>query len=49
MLDTTIARVKSYLHMADFGTCAVRWPLMEAWESQILSGEMPDPNAEPHS
>jgi len=41
LLDATIARVKSYLHMADFGTCAVDWPLMDVWEDELAQGEMP--------
>ena len=32
LLDRTIKRLESYMHMADFGTCAVDWPLMEQWE-----------------
>ena len=31
-MDRTIARLEGYLHMADFGTCAVDWPLMDQWE-----------------
>ena len=41
LLDATIARVKGYLHMADFGTCAVDWPLMDAWEDELAAGQMP--------
>lgn len=40
-VQDTIDRLTKYLSMADFGTCATKWPLMEAWEQQILSGEMP--------
>jgi hypothetical protein len=28
--------------MADFGTCAVSWPLQEQWEKDILAGKMPE-------
>jgi hypothetical protein len=28
--------------MADFGTCAVSWPLQEEWEQAILAGKMPE-------
>ena len=42
MLDTTIARVEQYKHMADFGTCAVDWPLMDEWEEEIAEGKMPE-------
>lgn len=42
MIDTTIARVKTYLHMADFGTCATDWPLMDEWEQEIAEGKRPE-------
>jgi glyoxylase-like metal-dependent hydrolase (beta-lactamase superfamily II) len=35
LLDSTIARLESYTHMADFGTCAVDWPLMDQWEEEL--------------
>ncbi len=41
LLDKTIERVEGYCHMADFGTCAVDWPLMDQWEQEIVSGKMP--------
>jgi glyoxylase-like metal-dependent hydrolase (beta-lactamase superfamily II) len=41
LLDATIARVKQYLHMADFGTCAIDWPLMEEWEKELAEGKTP--------
>lgn len=39
LLDKTIARVEAYSHMADFGTCAVDWPLMDEWEREIADGK----------
>ena len=42
MLQRTITRLQGYLHMADFGTCAVSWPLQEQWEKDILAGKMPE-------
>ncbi len=42
-IDATIARLESYLHMADFGTCAIDWPLMDAWENELVAGTLPDP------
>jgi glyoxylase-like metal-dependent hydrolase (beta-lactamase superfamily II) len=42
LLDRTIARVEHYLHMADFGTCAVDWPLMDEWEHEIAEGKLPE-------
>jgi len=41
MLDKTIARLETYQHMADFGTCAVDWPLMDEWEQEIAEGRLP--------
>lgn len=41
LLDKTIARLESYQHMADFGTCAVDWPLMDDWEDEIIEGKLP--------
>ena len=42
MLDRTIERLQGYLHMADFGTCAIDWPLMDQWEEEIADGKMPE-------
>jgi glyoxylase-like metal-dependent hydrolase (beta-lactamase superfamily II) len=39
LLDATIARLRSYTHMADFGTCAVDWPLLDEWEEEIAQGK----------
>lgn len=35
LIESTIKRLEGYLHMADFGTCAVDWPLMDEWEQEI--------------
>ena len=42
LLDATIKRLQGYLSMADFGTCAVDWPLMDEWEDEIHKGIMPE-------
>jgi glyoxylase-like metal-dependent hydrolase (beta-lactamase superfamily II) len=42
MLNRTIERLEGYLHLSDFGTCAVDWPLMEQWEEEIAVGKLPD-------
>jgi glyoxylase-like metal-dependent hydrolase (beta-lactamase superfamily II) len=42
LLDKTIARLEQYQHMADFGTCAVDWPLMDEWEEEIAQGKLPE-------
>lgn len=41
LLDRTIARLQAYLHMADFGTCAVDWPLMDEWDRELAEGRLP--------
>ncbi len=41
MVQRTIDRLNTYLHMADFGTCAVDWPLMDEWEKDVTEGRMP--------
>ena len=41
-LDAVIERVTGYLSMADFGTCAVEWPLMNQYEEDIAAGKMPE-------
>jgi len=37
-LQRTIDRLKTYLHMADFGTCAVDWPLLDEWDQELARG-----------
>ena len=41
MIQKTIDRLQTYLHMADFGTCAVDWPLMDEWEREVAEGKLP--------
>jgi glyoxylase-like metal-dependent hydrolase (beta-lactamase superfamily II) len=42
ILQNAIDRLTKYQHMADFGTCAVSWPLQDEWEKEILAGRMPE-------
>ena len=42
MIDKTIHRLQGYLHMADFGTCATDWPLMDQWEAELVEGKVPE-------
>ncbi|QEG43392.1 MBL fold metallo-hydrolase [Roseimaritima ulvae] len=42
MLDATIERLKGYLTMADFGTLAESWPLMDEWEDEVAEGKLPE-------
>jgi len=41
VIQAAIDRLTGYQHMADFGTCATRWPLQESWEQDVLAGRMP--------
>ncbi len=41
LLENTIQRLRGYSQMADFGTCAVDWPLMDEWEDEIAAGKLP--------
>lgn len=41
LLEATIERLEGYTHMADFGTCAVDWPLLDQWEDELAAGRMP--------
>jgi glyoxylase-like metal-dependent hydrolase (beta-lactamase superfamily II) len=41
LLSSTIDRLDKYQHMADFGTCAVDWPLIDQWEEELASGRLP--------
>ncbi len=38
MLQKTIDRLEVYQHMADFGTCAVDWPLLDEWDDELAKG-----------
>lgn len=40
-LDATLKRLQGYQHMADFGTCAVDWPLLDEWDEELARGEVP--------
>lgn len=42
ILQSAIDRLTNYQHMADFGTCAVSWPLQEQYEKDVLAGKMPE-------
>jgi len=42
IVQSAIDRLTKYQHMADFGTCAVSWPLQEQWERDVVAGKMPE-------
>ncbi len=46
-LTSTIERLKTYQHMADFGTCAVDWPLLDEWEKELVEGFPPNSPGNP--
>jgi glyoxylase-like metal-dependent hydrolase (beta-lactamase superfamily II) len=45
VLQKAIDRLGQYQYMADFGTCAIGWPLLEEWERDVAEGRMPDLSA----
>ncbi|MCC6418222.1 MAG: MBL fold metallo-hydrolase [Gemmataceae bacterium] len=42
IIQKAIDRLTQYQYMADFGTCAVAWPLLDEWKASVLAGRMPD-------
>lgn len=42
LLNQTITRLEGYLQMADFGTLAESWPLMDEWEEEVAQGTLPE-------
>jgi glyoxylase-like metal-dependent hydrolase (beta-lactamase superfamily II) len=42
ILQKAIDRLTQYQYMADFGTCAVSWPLLDEWEKDVNAGRLPD-------
>ncbi len=42
MIQKTIDRLQKYLFMADFGTLADDWPLMDQWEDEVAAGSLPN-------
>ena len=41
-LQQTIDRLERYSHRADFGTCAVDWPLLDEWDTELANGFDPE-------
>jgi glyoxylase-like metal-dependent hydrolase (beta-lactamase superfamily II) len=41
IVQKAIDRLTQYQYMADFGTCAVGWPLLDQWEADVVAGRMP--------
>jgi hydroxyacylglutathione hydrolase len=42
IIQKAIDRLSEYQYMADFGTCAIGWPLLDEWEADVIAGRMPD-------
>ncbi len=42
LLQNTIERLDGYQRMADFGTCATEWPLLEEWDKELVQGFDPE-------
>jgi hydroxyacylglutathione hydrolase len=41
LLARTIERLEGYLSLADFGTCAQHWPLIDEWDRELAEGRLP--------
>ena len=41
VLQKAIDRLTQYQYMADFGTCAIGWPLLDEWEADVCAGRLP--------
>jgi glyoxylase-like metal-dependent hydrolase (beta-lactamase superfamily II) len=41
IIQQAIDRLTKYQYMADFGTCAIGWPLLDEWEADVCAGRMP--------
>src|SRR6516165_600858 len=42
IIRKAIERLTQYQYMADFGTCAIDWPLLHEWEADVIAGRLPD-------
>ena len=42
IITKAINRLTEYQYMADFGTCAIGWPLLDEWEKEVTAGKMPE-------
>ena len=42
LLQAAINRLDKYQHMADFGTCAIDWPLLDEWDTELVKGFDPE-------
>ena len=42
IVQKAIDRLTQYQYMADFGTCAIGWPLLDEWEADVIAGKLPE-------
>jgi len=42
IIQKAIDRLTQYQYMADFGTCAIGWPLLDEWEADVIAGKLPE-------
>jgi glyoxylase-like metal-dependent hydrolase (beta-lactamase superfamily II) len=42
IIQKAIERLTQYQYMADFGTCAIGWPLLDEWEAEVCAGRLPN-------
>ena len=42
IIQKAIDRLTEYQYRADFGTCAIGWPLLDEWEADVIAGRMPE-------
>ena len=47
LLARTIGRLEGYLSLADFGTCAPHWPLIDEWDRELAEGRLPGQTPQP--
>ena len=47
LLARTIARLEGYRTLADFGTCASHWPLIDEWDRELAEGRLPTQMPQP--
>jgi hydroxyacylglutathione hydrolase len=45
LIAKTLERLRGYLQLADFGTCAQHWPLIEEWDRELAEGRLPSSKA----
>jgi hydroxyacylglutathione hydrolase len=47
LIQRTIDRLTGYQYLADFGTCAIDWPLLKEWDAEITGGDASTESSRP--